>query len=73
MADYCKACSIEIFGEDFRELAGLSSPEQTAKGLYPVVICEGCGSTQVDHDGACIATDHLKPDGSHKPHREIID
>lgn len=58
MADFCKQCSIEMFGKDFRELAGLTTVEDTAKGLYATgVICEGCyhpGACQVDHEGTCI-------------------
>jgi hypothetical protein len=57
MADFCKACSIDNFGKDFEELAGLSTPEQTAAGLFPVVICEGCGPIQVDHEGKCVSSD----------------
>lgn len=54
MADFCKACSIEVFGEDFGEHKGLSTAEDTANGLYCVGICESCGVTQVDHEGVCI-------------------
>lgn len=60
MADFCKQCSTAIFGEDFRELAGLSTADDTAQGLYALVICEGCGYTQVDHDGACVAPDCIE-------------
>lgn len=54
MADFCKLCSEDIFGEDYGDLKGLSSVEDTAKGMYAVVICEGCGPTQVDHNGVCV-------------------
>ncbi len=57
MADFCKQCSIEEFGEDHKDLAGLSTAEDTANGLYPVVLCESSGPIQVDHEGACISTD----------------
>ena len=44
MADFCKQCSLRIFGEDYRELADLITAEDTAKGFVSsVVICEGCG------------------------------
>ena len=66
MADFCKQCSIDHFGQDFRELAGLSKPQDTANKLYANVICEGCGHIQVDHEGVCVTTnclvgDHNKP------------
>lgn len=54
MADFCKQCSEETFGEDFGDLAGLSNPWHTLYRLYPVVLCEGCGPIQVDHTGKCI-------------------
>jgi hypothetical protein len=54
MADFCKQCSMDVFGEDFGEMANLTTPEQTAKGLFATVICEDCGVVQVDHEGNCI-------------------
>jgi len=57
MADFCRQCSTEMFNEDFRELAGLSTKEDTEKGLYALVICEGCGPIQVNHEGECISKD----------------
>lgn len=63
MADFCKQCSIEIFGEDFGDLRGLSTPGDTEQGLYAVVICEGCGGTQVDHEGKCVSDHCLKGHG----------
>lgn len=63
MADFCKQCSEAEFGEDFGDLAGLSTPEDTAKGLYAVVLCEGCGPTQVDHEGKCVCNDCMEKHG----------
>ena len=60
MADYCKQCSMEHFGQDFDDLAGITSPEEEAKGRYAVVICEGCGSIQVDPSGTCISHPHTE-------------
>jgi len=57
MADFCKQCNMQMFGADDKSLAGLSTPEDTAKGLYPVVLCEGCGPIQVDHLGNCVSKD----------------
>jgi hypothetical protein len=57
MADFCSQCSIEGFGEDHRDLAGLSTEKDTNDGLFPVVLCEGCGPIQVDHNGSCVSFD----------------
>lgn len=54
MADFCKECSIEIFREDFKDLANISTPEDTEKGLYAHALCEGCGFILVDHTGTKV-------------------
>ncbi len=54
MADFCKQCSLDIFQEDFKELAGITTEADVAADRYAVVICEGCGPTQVRPDGSCI-------------------
>jgi len=66
MADFCKQCSIESFGEDSRDLAGITSKEEEQKGLYRLVLCEGCGPIQVDSEGRCISTDCYKRHGGEK-------
>lgn len=52
VADFCRECSIDNFGRDFRELEGLCSPGYTTPAL-----CEGCSQTMsgvlVDHYGVC--------------------
>ena len=63
MADFCSQCSKELFGEDFKELAGITTEEDWEKGLACVVICEGCGYIQVDPKGNCISTDCLQKHG----------
>lgn len=59
MADFCKACSIDMFGEDSKDLAGLTSPENWQNGLAVSDICEGCGYIQVDPEGNCVSEDCL--------------
>ena len=54
MADFCHRCALETFAEDNGDLAGLSTPADTAAHRYPVVLCEGCGPIQVDHTGRRI-------------------
>lgn len=49
MADFCKQCSIDIFMEDFGDMKGIA-PE----GSHVRVLCEGCGFTWVNCDGACV-------------------
>ena len=51
MSDFCKECSIEFFGKDLRDLAGLISPEEVKEGYGAVTICEDCGPIRVDQDG----------------------
>ena len=46
MADFCKECSIELFGYDTMDLARIASPDD-----YITVICEGCGPIMVNDLG----------------------
>jgi hypothetical protein len=56
MADFCLQCSRDVLGvTDQNDMSGLSTPDDTAKGLYAGVLCEGCGPTFVDHEGRCVA------------------
>lgn len=48
MADFCKQCSEELFGEDFGDLDGLCKV-----GECVGVLCEGCGPTTVSCSGTC--------------------
>lgn len=54
MADFCQQCSIEVFGEDTRDLAGLGDGTPLREGYGWKAICEGCGFTIVDDAGKCI-------------------
>ena len=60
MADFCKQCSIALFGEDCGDMKGLCED-----GFYVTVICEGCGVTCVNHLGECIFEDCFEK--GHKP------
>ncbi len=55
MADFCRSCALDIFGECIGDLAGLSTPEDTAAHRYAFAICEGCGPIHVDHAGCWVA------------------
>lgn len=48
MADFCQQCSIKLFGEDCRDLAGLCADNEVVAAL-----CEGCGFVSVDSQGRC--------------------
>jgi hypothetical protein len=61
MADFCKQCSIEIFDEDFGDLADLTEGDLT---VYVQVLCEGCGThCWVDSTGKCVSHRCLKKHG----------
>lgn len=61
MADFCKQCSIENFGEDFGDLADLTEGDDTC---IVHVICEGCGfRCIVDYKGQCVSNLCLKKHG----------
>ncbi len=60
MADFCKACSYELFDKDYFDLADLTDEDDWHDGLAVCVICEGCGPIQVDPEGGCVSTDCLK-------------
>lgn len=51
MAGFCKACSIDLFGEDFGDLAGLTTVEAAKNLDYCVALCETCGFIAVDPAG----------------------
>jgi hypothetical protein len=57
MADFCKQCSIDMFGKDFEELA-LPKDDERRGTLKPgygwIGICESCGAILVNDDGECI-------------------
>ena len=52
MSDFCNQCDPDLAG-----MAGLSTEEDTKAGLFPIVLCEGCGLIQVDHLGNCVSED----------------
>jgi len=58
VAEFCKQCADEMGFNPANQIeydfVGLRKPKDIAEELYPVVLCEGCGVTQVDVDGSCI-------------------
>ena len=59
MADFCKQCSIEMFGKDYGDLK--LGPLKIGHGW--VVLCEGCGPTMVDAEGQCTVKSCLQKHG----------
>ena len=51
MADFCQKCSIRIFGEDMKDLAGLCKEDEMS-----AVLCEGCGMIWVNSLGERVAS-----------------
>lgn len=59
MADFCKHCSIKLFGEDSKDLSDLGPERGTLKDGYGWgALCESCGPILVDDDGVCITHNH---------------
>jgi len=50
MADFCKQCSIKLFGQDFGDLTGLCKDGEKVAAL-----CEGCGPVFVDSTGTRVS------------------
>ena len=70
MADFCQQCSIYMFGEDFRELAGFKKPNRRS---IPSRSVRGVGYIQVDNDGKCIVDDCLINHKTQKSRTKAID
>ena len=66
MAEFCRQCSIELFGKDFGEAARPGKPDPEP-GYGWGFLCEGCGFTVVNKEGECIAT-HCSIHGMEKEH-----
>jgi hypothetical protein len=61
MADFCRAHSFEVWGFDARDLAGLTSEEETKNGVYAKALCESCGEyVMVDHRGIAVTGPTVK-------------
>jgi hypothetical protein len=63
MADFCEQCSKRL-GFLSNDMKGITSKEDYEEGLACIVLCEGCGTIQVDPEGNCISKDCLE--GGHK-------
>lgn len=51
MAEFCKECSINMWGRDLGEFSNLISEDKVKEGYGALVCCEGCGVIRVDHTG----------------------
>jgi hypothetical protein len=61
MADFCRQCALELWGEDQEDLAhfGKGKPPLEPGYGYPC-ICEGCGYIRVNDLGECLEDDCLR-------------
>lgn len=67
MSDFCKQCSFEVFGEDYGDMASITTEEEWAAGKAALVLCENCGPCQVDPEGNCVSEDCSKYHGRKPP------
>lgn len=59
MADFCRQASLELFDQDFNDLAGLCPP-----GTMVEVLCEDCGWSIVNYRGECLEGELCKHGGN---------
>lgn len=76
MADFCKQCSIDNFGEDTRDFVHQRrAPDGQLLTLHPgegwAVLCEGCGPTIVDDDGRCVMANCIERHGLYEWHVRV--
>ncbi len=55
MQGCCQNCSMEIYGEDLGDFAGMMAPALVAEGYGLVADCEFCGQVLVDGNGRRVA------------------
>lgn len=64
MAEFCKQCADEMGFNPANQIeydfVGMRSPRMIREETFPIVLCEGCGVTQVDWDGSCIGVCSLE-------------
>ena len=55
MADFCKECTKEMFGEEVKnDFNGLITQKEVDAGFVMRVLCESCGLVEVGPDGAVL-------------------
>jgi len=63
MADFCAQCAERVWGPDIpSDFRGMTKAADTLNDRFITVLCEGCGTVQVDHNGTCL-TDCLRHHG----------
>jgi hypothetical protein len=56
MADFCRHCSISLWGKDTKDLADLGpAADDEGRPWFYTVLCETCGPIQVDAKGARVS------------------
>jgi len=62
MAEFCKQCAVDVFGEDTPSDFNFTDSVELDEGYH--VLCEGCGHAWVDERGVCKADNCLKKHGA---------
>lgn len=66
MADFCKHCSISVWGYDTKDLADLGpAADEDGKPWFYSVLCETCGPIRVDAKGARVSPLDADDDANH--------
>ena len=63
MAEFCRQCAEWHFPyapKFWNDFANMVTEEEWEDGYAAVVLCEGCGTIQVDPEGRCVSSDCLK-------------
>lgn len=55
MSEFCKQCSLDLFGEDYHDFRNLTTTKDDKNCAYAQVLCEGCGVILVNSDGECVS------------------
>lgn len=63
MAEFCKQCNEELGFPEPNDAVGLLTKDQAEAGYLMPFLCEGCGDSEVDHEGKCLAINCLKNHG----------
>jgi len=64
MANFCKQCSLYMFGPGYNDFENIGKGKPPLKKGYGYpVLCEDCGPILVNADGECITKDCLKNHG----------
>lgn len=61
MADFCRQCVKDLWGEDASDFVNITPEKDWSAGKAVQVLCEGCGWIQVNPEGECVSEDCMRP------------